>query len=59
MQGQVVGARAEIDVVGVGLPLDVEPEELDVEPLHGGEIPGVEREMAKACVRGSIHGARL
>ena len=59
MQGQVVCARAEIDIVGVGLPLDVEPEKIDVEPLHGGEIPSVEREMAKACVRGSIHGAKL
>ena len=56
MQRQVVVPEREIDVVGVGLPLDVEPEEVHVELLHRVEIPGVEREMAKAgACAGLIH----
>src|SRR5206468_3436271 len=49
----------EINVVAIRFPLDREAEQIDVEPFHLVESLHVEREMTEACVRGSLHSARL
>src|SRR5262245_52587999 len=59
MQCEIVDARREINVVGVGLPLDREAKQIDVERFHRIELPRIQREMAQARVRGSVHSARL
>src|SRR5882762_7741494 len=50
MQREVVDARREIDIVGIRLPLDVESQKVDVEPLHGFELADAERQMTQALV---------
>src|SRR2546425_11610254 len=54
MQRQVVVSRRQVHVVGIGLPFDLKPEQIDVEALHGIQLAGVERQMAKSGVGGTI-----
>jgi hypothetical protein len=59
VERKIVDPGREISVVSIGLPLHDEPEEIDVEAFHRIEIANVQREMAEACVRRSLHSARL
>ena len=54
MQRQVVVSRRQVHVVRIGLPFDLEPEQIDVEALHGIQLAGVERQVAKTGVGGTI-----
>jgi hypothetical protein len=56
VERQVVEARREIDVVGVGFPLHRETEELNVELLHLGEVADVQSQVPEAGVGWTRHG---
>ena len=51
VQREVVDTGAEVHVVGVRLPLDREPQEIDVEALHRVEVAYVQRQVAQSGMR--------
>ena len=59
VQGEVVGTRRQIGVVGVRLPLDPKPQLVDVEALGLLEGPHGQREVAKAQMLWSITHAPM
>ncbi len=48
MQGEIVAARGEIYIAGIGPPLNLHPQKIDVETLTGHYIHDIERDMTEA-----------
>jgi hypothetical protein len=53
VQRQIVDTGRQIEIVGIGCPLNREPQQIHIEPRHGGKIAHMEREVPEAGVRGS------
>jgi hypothetical protein len=58
MQRQIVDPRRQIQVVGVGFPLDGEAQHVDVKTAHRVEVVHIERQVAEPGVRRSFLGTR-
>ena len=54
VKGKIVGARRQVGVVVVGLPLNPKPEHIDIEPLGFIERAHVQRQVTKTELRRSV-----
>ena len=54
VQGQVVGAAVEVDVVGIGAPLDLVAHDVDPEALRRGQIGDEQRHVTDAKSGGRV-----
>ena len=59
MQREVVASRAEVRVVGVGLPDDLHPEHADVEILGALDVGNLERQMTHAAILDQLCPSRV